>query len=1071
MENIKFIYKYISRTRNLYFLRSTLQGLLYLLIFISVSFFILVLADIAIHFNSTLLSIVHSTLFVLTLLLFIYYLGKPLYYWIINTSQYDQLWFARQIGNSDNTIDDKLTNILELHKENSSNELIQSSISQKLQLINISKIDSFFSFRILLKQIYLFLSILFVLSLMAFLNPDSFNYSSQRILPIISENKELSYTIEIDKSNLEVEKGKDYYVLAKVVGLHKPENLYIEIGGIQYFMNDSSNYFTYELTNIKQDVSFKLVNEFYSSENYTLKCIPIPILKNIKLNVDPPSYTNTESFSINGSGNVVFPYGSNLTWTINTIDTDSLYFFSDSLYAFNFNSISAFEFSKQYFNDFSYQLILQNIKGNKTDSVNFEAKVIPDQYPNIKLEEYKIDFLGNFIFKGEISDDYGFKSFDFVIQFGEERIVKNIPLISSNLNQIFQYKGSLRDFEELIKNQDVELFLQVKDNDPYYPYKSSFSSSLYGKLPNQNELSSLEDMKVSSLKDKLSLGTKLLEQLNREKVNIRKKLLSENASKWEKKQLSEQLQQSNEELKQLSEQINQLREDLKEFGKFDKQTDLLQKRQQLEELLDKLMDDELKSLMEELQKLQNEIMNDEMPKMDNAELSMDELEKHLDQNLEMLKRYEVEKKQEEVIEEIRKLANEFNDIDNPKSTEEIEDLKKQVDSTFQKHSDNIEQNKNLQDPLELSEFSKEKKEIQDQKDEINSSEDLQDPDKNPGDELDELANQMEMNMNMAMQQQQGEDAAMIRDLLENLLQFSFMQETYIDQFNNYEQFNLNKLKRKQINLEERFSTLEDSLNALMSRNAMVALSIGNQIKNIKFNFRAINKTFEAERFQTIQIYQQVIMQSANELILMLNESLDQMNSMSGMGGQCKKKGNKSKPGMNGMKKKQESMKKSLQQMIDQMKKGSQSGKGQKGMSEQLSKMLGEQEKLQQMLQQMMQSGEVGQTTRQLLQEINKMVDRNIDDIIKRNINDNLIRRQNQILNRMLEAEKAEEEREKDKKREAEQPNNYEISNPKDIFEYKEEQKSQKGILNKKKLPLKYFFQRKYDKYLNDVENN
>jgi len=190
--------------------------------------------------------------------------------------------------------------------------------------------------------------------------------------------------------------------------------------------------------------------------------------------------------------------------------------------------------------------------------------------------------------------------------------------------------------------------------------------------------------------------------------------------------------------------------------------------------------------------------------------------------------------------------------------------------------------------------------------------------------------------------------------------------------------------------------------------------------------------------------------------------------MSGKGSQSKS-GKKSKPGMGGMKKQQQSFKDALQKMIDELKKGSKSGKGKKGMSKQLSKMLGQQEKMQQLIQQLMQSGGVGQQSKQLLKEINKMVDQNIDDIIHRNISDNMLKRQQQILNRMLEAEKAEQEREKEKKRKSEAPNNFKLSNPNEKLEYKRDSISRKGILYKQELPLKYFFQRKYDKYLNEIE--
>jgi hypothetical protein len=1071
MKSYNQIINYISRIRNLYFLRSILQGLLYLLIFVFTSFFIFILSDIAIHFSSGLLQIIHFSLYFIVIALVLFYIGTPLYYWFYDKSKYSYYWFAKQIGNADSSVDDKLLNILELKNSNRNNSLVNASIEQKISNVNVSQIETFFTFRTLLKQIYIFLGLIVLISLLALLNPQSFSYSTQRILPYSSTQKELPYSIQLSNTNLNVDKGRDLYIKAEVIGIHRPERLYIDIGGEHYFMNDSSNFFTYKLSNVKQSLSFRLVNDVYTSDLFHVNCIPVPILKQLKLNIKPPDYTYVDEFVVNGTGNVTFPYGSVLTWNISTIDTDSMYLLSDSMYSFSMSSSDNFSYQKRFFSNFNYHLILKNNNRDKLDSVIFSANIIPDQYPGIKLQTSRIDLLGTFNFVGEISDDYGFYSFDFIIKNKDKEFVVNIPLISSSVSQQFNYSGTLSDYKSKIGNDDVELLLRITDNDPFYPHKQSYSQSLYGKLPNQNELSSLEQSKVTSLKDKLSLGTQLLNQLNKEKQDIRKKLLSENMSNWEKQQLSDQIEQTNNDLNQLSEEINKLRKELKEFSKFDKQSELLDKKQQLEELLEKMMDEELKELMEELKKLQNEISNNETPKLDNVELSMEELEKHLDQNLEMLKRYEVEKKQEEIINELRELSKEFNDSTSNTTQKELDSLKNELDNAFKEHQENIENNKDLQDPYNLKDFDKEKEEIKQQSDQLDNPEDLKDSKKNPGDEIKDLANQMQMNMQSAMQEQEAEDAAMIRELLENLLLFSFMQEKYIDQFNSLERYNLNELKRKQVNLKERFKSLNDSLTALASRNSSVAVTLGNQIKNIHFNFNEIQNVFQEERFKSIQVNQQDIMQSINELILLLNESLDQMDSNSGMGGSCKKQSKKSKPGMSGMKKKQQSMKKSLQQMIDQLKKGSQSGKGQKKMSEQLSKMLGEQEKLQQMLQQMMQSGDVGQTTKQMLQEINKMVDRNIDDIIHRNINDNLIRRQNQIMNRMLEAEKAEEEREKDKKRESEQPNNYKISNPEEIFQYKEEHKLQKGIIDKEKLPLKYFYQRKYDKYLNDVEND
>ncbi|WP_462281212.1 hypothetical protein, partial [Salinivirga cyanobacteriivorans] len=592
----------------------------------------------------------------------------------------------------------------------------------------------------------------------------------------------------------------------------------------------------------------------------------------------------------------------------------------------------------------------------------------------------------------------------------------------------------------------------------------------YVKLPDKNQLRAEEQKKVTNLQDKLKLGKDILEQVNKERQNLRKKLLSKDLGKWERKQLAQQIQNSSQEINKLQKQVNELREELKNIQEHSANNKLVEKKRQLEKMLDKLMDEELEKLMDELEKLQNELLNDKEIKTDEIDYSFDELEKELDRNLEMLKRYEIEKNQREVIDDLKKLSKKFENVDSllNKQGNQTDSLKKDLEKTFDKHKENLKKNKELSSPLDLKEFAEEKQKIQKKTDQIQQDQDLNSEENNPSEDLEKLANQMQMNMQMAMQKQQGEDATMIRELLENLLRFSYKQEQLIEQFNNRQVYNFNNLRRTQSQLKAQFAVSKDSLHALMSRNAMVASSIGNQLESINTHFKAIDDEFQKERFRSIAVHQQKIMQSTNELILMLNESLNNMSSMSGKGSQ-NKSGKKSKPGMGGMKKQQQSFKDALQKMIDELKKGSKSGKGKKGMSKQLSKMLGQQEKMQQLIQQLMQSGGVGQQSKKLLKEINKMVDQNIDDIIHRNISDNMLRRQQQILNRMLEAEKAEQEREKEKKRKSEAPNNFKLSNPNEKLEYKKDSKSRKGILYKQELPLKYFFQRKYDKYLNEIE--
>ena len=1069
MKNISTIHTYLNHYRNLFFARMLLKGILVVVILFFILGLLLLLADLAIHFSSSFLNLIR-TLFTLYLLgLVFYYLLRPLVLWIFNMGIYNKMWIARKIGESDSEIDDKLINILELEKLDKDNNLVTASLEQKIGHVNLNKFISFFSFKTLLNHFLGFLFIVLITVVFYALSPNEVLYSTSRILPIQNRNSQAPYSITVVNSQLKVNKGSDFNLKVKVEGAIIPDKLKLKYGGTDHLFLDSSNVFSYKFRNLRNDITFQIFNDEYESETYTLNVLPVPIIQRISISIVPPTYTNLETESVKGTGSFTFPYGSTIKWEIDTYDTDSL--------VLNYNSECAMIKEKDKFlydslltNASEYELIPMNYEQQDVDTLRFNTRVIPDQYPAINLSQQKTSLFGEFYFSGKIQDDYGFKDFHIVFKNADTTFKNIIPLQGNNLNQEFSYGGQLKDFPFIGRGSDVEIYLVLRDNDPFAPYKKVKTRSIYVKLPDKNELRAEEQKKVTKLQDKLQLGKDILEQVNKERQNLRKKLLNKDLSKWERKQLAQQIQNSSQEINKLQKQVNELREELKNIQEHSANKQLVEKKRQLEKMLDKLMDDELEKLMDELEKLQKELLNDKEIKSDKIDYSFEELENELDRNLEMLKRYEIEKNQREVIDELNELSKKFENVDSllNKEGNQTDSLKQDLDKSFKKHKENLKKNKELSSPLDLKEFSEEKQKIQEKTDQLQQDQDLNNEENNPSEDLEKLSKQMQMNMQMAMQKQQGEDATMIRELLENLLSFSYKQEQLIDQFKNRQVYNFNKLRRTQSGLKAQFSVSKDSLHALMNRNAMVASAIGNQLESIDTHFKAIDNEFQKERFRSIAVHQQKIMQSTNELILMLNESLDNMNSMSGKGSQSKS-GKKSKPGMGGMKKQQQSFKDALQKMIDELKKGSKSGKGKKGMSKQLSKMLGQQEKMQQLIQQLMQSGGVGQQSKQLLKEINKKVDQNIDDIIHKNINDNMLKRQQQILNRMLEAEKAEQEREKEKKRKSEAPNNFKLSNPKEKLEYKKDSKSRKGILYKQELPLKYFFQRKYDKYLNEIE--
>ena len=164
-----------------------------------------------------------------------------------------------------------------------------------------------------------------------------------------------------------------------------------------------------------------------------------------------------------------------------------------------------------------------------------------------------------------------------------------------------------------------------------------------------------------------------------------------------------------------------------------------------------------------------------------------------------------------------------------------------------------------------------------------------------------------------------------------------------------------------------------------------------------------------------------------------------------------------------LKQSSESIKQQLQKMIDQMK----NGKGQQ-MNQQLGQSLMQHEMMQQMLREIMNNGSVGSDARKTLQQIDNMLEENRKQLMNKNVNAEMIARQNLITTRLLEAEKAEMEREFEDKRESQTADDF-YSNPAKFFEYKEDKNYSIEYLNKNMHKLNNFYNNKYKQYLNNME--
>ena len=189
-----------------------------------------------------------------------------------------------------------------------------------------------------------------------------------------------------------------------------------------------------------------------------------------------------------------------------------------------------------------------------------------------------------------------------------------------------------------------------------------------------------------------------------------------------------------------------------------------------------------------------------------------------------------------------------------------------------------------------------------------------------------MSGQMSQSMEAGDKEQLEEDAKMLRQILDNLLAFSFGQENLMGQFKGLKRGapSFNKNLKFQQDLKQDFKHVDDSLFAMSLRNPVIAEDVTREVGNVHYNIdKALENLVETQTEKGIS-HQQFTITSANKLADFLSDALNNMQmQMSGAG-----MGGKPKPGQGqGMQlpdiiKKQEGLAK---KMKDGMKKGDKPG--------------------------------------------------------------------------------------------------------------------------------------------------
>jgi hypothetical protein len=990
-------------------------------------------------------------------------------------------------------IKDKLLNILELsrlHDRNYSPEIVLASIDQKINQIKIFNFQSAIRFRQLrFVLIYLLVSILIVGGIVVFDKP-VIAESNYRIINYGTRfSKPAPYEFVLQNNDLVVNKGDEYTFLVKCQGEKLPQVVFLNIEGSEYLMKKKeANQFEYKIESVLHPLNFFFTDKEYRSPMYSLQILPKPGISDFTVQITPPEYTRMKKEKNKNVGDLTVVEGTQVQWNFTCIDTDSLYIrFSDEERMTAAAEGKVFTVDNDIYRNTEYRIYIKNSYTDYQEVLSYNVNVIPDLYPEIRVVQTRdSSHYSRFYFMGEVLDDYGFSALNFHLNGEGMDTVFPLQITKNIQNQEFYYTTDFQLFD--FASEEITYYFSVSDNDAVNGPKTTTSESYVFLKPSDREIRDFDREQFAEIENKINESQILADEIRKDLKELQYKNLDANVTEWEKSQLVNEIIHKKNQLEKILDQVKVQNDALNNFIQSfaSQEQEILEKQNMIEELMEEIFSDELKELMEEFQKLAEEFNENRLNNLsEKLDMSMDDLSKQLDRNLEMLRRMKVEQKIQTIIDEMYKvaemeqnLAEEISEERNFEETAEKDNKnKEEVNRLEEELKETLKMNKQLKDPLIYDDFAMEftdikesfeiNKENLEKKRKNKASQSIQ----NTAGKLQNLAFSMDQLLQSNRMNQHMENIEDIRQLLSNLIWFSFSQEELMMQVAGMDVHDpvFQIVKRNQKSLRDQHTVIKDSLYALAERTPHISNLIGQELLNMDMNMKQTEEKLAEGAIPASRVNQQFVLTSANTLALFLYDALrsleDQMANCSSGCQNCENPGQK--PGgenMDMIRKSSEGMKEQLQKMIEEMK---------NGQSPKMSKMLGESmmqyEMMQRMLREIINNGSVGSDARETLKKVDQLLEQTRLELMNKSISQKTVNRQNQILTRLLEAEKAEIERDFDEKRESETADQEFYSNPVRYFEFNKQEKNRLENLEQNVFKLSNFYNKKYRKYIEMVK--
>ena len=1032
------------------------------------------------NFSSTVRTILF-TLFILLSAGFLFFLlVKPLLKYISSIRKETYFNAAVRVGANFPEIKDELINTMQLISENDkgnlySENLIDAAFKKVYERIININFQSLINFD-RAKKILPYVALTTIVCLTIILFVPGMNAASHRLLNF---NEEFipppKFIFEINPGNKEITKGDGLEIIVKIKG-SKPKSVYLasrkeeeaEFQKQQLIPDSSGNYYL-EMNSVKSSFKYFAEADGFNSDFFEIVVIDRPIVRTLDLEIISPSYSNIPKSAQKDNGNIQALIGSKVSFSISStkkLKEAKLEFADSSIVDLTVSgevAIGNFSVRK----DNNYQIKLTDENGNNNLApITYQVKALYDAFPVIELVTPNQNTLlandNRIVLIANASDDYGFSKLLLNYRLSASKYESpqsefsliEIPISKSLLELDINYVWNLTQMY-LAVDDVVTFYLEIFDNDFVSGPKSARTQSLTIRVPSLDEILNDADQLQAQSESDLEQTLRETEELKKTLEEIDKELKKdEEKLTWEEKQkienALEKFQELQDKVDKINDQLGDMKQNLQENNLLSKET--MEKYMELQKLMDEMTSDEMKKAMEQLQNLMKD-MNRQMTQdqLENMKLDEEKFKKSIERTLNLLKRVQIEQKMdelmkrtEELIEQQEKLSEqteksdpsdqkEMNNLSQKQDeiTKDLEKLKKEMENLDEKMGEIPDMPKEDMEEL-MEEFQKQ----QNQQLSEQSSQDIQQKQKQKANQ-----NQKQLSQNMkqmkqmmkemkdSMQQQnQMQTFTDMMKILDNIISLSKQQEDLKSESENLEpnSSRLDDMAKKENDLSNSLNNIMQQMSELSQKTFAISPEMGKSLGDAKKQMDNSVQAMKNRNGLLASNQAEEAMKSLNESAMMMKSSMESMmQGGSGQGGMMSLMQQLQQ--MSG----QQMNLNNLTQMLQKMQQGGMSPQQQLEMQR-----LGQQQQLiQKSLEQLNQEAKVsGQSTKLPadLDNILKKMQEVVTDMQGEKLDDELIQKQENILSKLLDAQRSLNERDYEKERESRTGENVTRKFPSDL---------------------------------------